>query len=76
MPSLKQAGRIANNQLKAHLSQFSFAPVPRTPALWKHDTKPTLFSLVVDNFGVKSIGKENVDHFIQALQKLYTIFIE
>ena len=35
MPGLKQAGRIVNNRLKAHLSQFGFPPVPRTPALWK-----------------------------------------
>ena len=30
MPGLKQAGRIANDQLKAHLAKFGFAPVPRT----------------------------------------------
>ena len=76
IPGLKQAGRIANDQLKAHLAQFGFAPVPRTPTLWKHDTKPIFLSLVVDDFGVKYIGKENADHLIQALQKLYTIFID
>ena len=55
MLGLKQAGRIANNRLKAHLAKFGFAPVPRTLALWKHDTKPIFFSLVVDNFGIKYI---------------------
>ena len=76
MPGLKQDGRIANNRLKYHLAHFCFAPVPRTPALWKHATKPIIFPLVVYNFGVKYIGKENADHFIQALQKLYTISID
>ena len=76
MPGLKQAGHIANNKLKAHLTQFGFAPVLRTPALWKHDTKPILLSLVVDDFGVKYIRKENADLLIQALQKLYTISID
>ena len=76
MPGLKQVGGITNNRLKAHLAHFGFAPVPRTPALWKHDTKPILFSLVVDNFGVKYIGQENFDHLIQSLQKLYTISID
>ena len=76
MPILKQAGRIANDRLKAHLAQFGFAPVPITPSLWKNDTKPIFFSLVVDNFGVKYIVKENSYHLIQALQKLYTISID
>ena len=64
MPDLKQAGRIANNRLKAHLAHFGFTPVPRTPELWKHATKPIICSLVVDNFGVNYIGKENADHLI------------
>ena len=76
MPGLKQAGRIANYRLKAHLAHFGFAPVPRTPALWKNTTNPIIFSLVVDDFGVKYIGKENDDHLIQSLQKLYTISID
>ena len=75
MPGLKKAGRIANDQLKYHLSKFGFSPVPRTSALCKHATKPIIFSLVVDDFGVKYIGKENADHLVQALQKLYTISI-
>ena len=76
MPGLKQSGRIANDRHKAHLAHFGFAPVPRTPALWKHATKPIIFSLVVDDFGVQYIGKENADHLIQALQKLYSISID
>ena len=76
MPSLKQAVRITNDRLKYHLAQFGFAPVPRTPELWKHHTKPIFFSLVVDDFGLKYIGKENADHLIQALQKLNTISID
>ena len=57
IPGLKQASRIANNRLKAYLVKFCFTPVPRTPALCKHNTKPIFFSLVVDDFGVKYIGK-------------------
>ena len=64
MPGVKQASRITNVQLTAHLAHFGFAPVPRTPALWKHNTKPIIFSLVVDDFEVKYISKENADHHI------------
>ena len=76
MPGLKQASRIANNQHKAHIAHFGFAPVPITPALWKHTTKSIILSLVVDDFGVKYIGEENANHHIQALQKLYTVSID
>ena len=54
---LKQAGRIANERLKLYLSQFGYAPVPHTPALWKHAAHDITFSLVVDDFGVKYIRK-------------------
>ena len=47
-----------------------------TPTLLKHNTNPIFFSLVVDNFCVKYMGKENANHLIQALQKLYTTSIE
>ena len=53
MPGLKQAGRIANERLQQHLVKFGYAPVPRTPLLWKHVTRPVTFSLVIDDFGVK-----------------------
>ena len=75
MPGLKKSGRIANNRLKAHLAHFGFAPVPRTPALWKHTTKPITLSIVVDDFEVKYVGKEKADHLIKSLQKLYTISV-
>ena len=76
MPGLKKSGRIANDRLKAHLTQFGFAPIPITLELWKHDTKPISFYLAVNDFGVKDIGKENANHLIQAQQNLYTISID
>ena len=42
MHGLKKTRRIVNDRLKAHLVHFGFAPVPRTPALWKHTTKPII----------------------------------
>ena len=76
MPGLKQASRIANDRLKIHLAKFGYSPVDRTPSLWKHATKDICFSLVVDDFGAKYVGKDTADHLIQALKKLYTISID
>ena len=58
MPGLKQAGRIANDQLKIHLAQFVYAPVPCTNALWKHAKHDITFSLAVNNSGVKYVRKK------------------
>ena len=76
VPGLKQAGHITNNRLKIHFPQFVYAPVPRTPGLWKHVTHYITFSRVVNNFGVRYVGKENADHLIQNIEKQYTISID
>jgi hypothetical protein len=73
MPGLKQAGRIANDRLTQHLAKFGYHPVARTPSLWTHDTRPITFSLVVDDFGVKYVGRTHADHLLQSLQQLYVV---
>ena len=76
MPGLKQSGRIANDRLKIHFSKFGYSPVAQTPSIWKHATKDICFSLMVDDFGVKYVGKDTSDHLIQTLKNLYTISID
>jgi hypothetical protein len=76
MPGLKQAGRIASDRLTAHLAKSGYAPVARTPSLWKHATLPVVFSLVVDDFGVKYTGAANAQHLIDALKEIYKISID
>ena len=76
MPDLKQAGRVTNDRLKINLAQFGYAPVPCTSALCKHATHDITFYLVVDDIGVKYVGKENADHLIQSLKKQYTISMD
>jgi hypothetical protein len=43
MPGLKQAGQIANDNLTTHLAKSGYRPVPITPSLWTHDTRPIDF---------------------------------
>ena len=45
----------------------------RTPALWKHKKRNITFALVVDDFGVKYVGKENFNHLVSTLKDLYEI---
>ena len=37
------------------------------PGLWKHDTQPISFTLMVDNFGVKYVKEEHVEHLMIVL---------
>ena len=46
-----------------------------TPALWKHNTLPVHFILVVDDFGIKFGGEEHLQHLIVSLKTYYEIDI-
>ena len=39
-----------------------------TPGLWRHVTRPVQFTLVVDDFGIKYVGQDNLDHLIKAIE--------
>ena len=70
MYGLPQAGILAKKQLIRVLGSYGYAPVCHTTGLWRHSWCPISFCLVVDDFGVKYIGKEHADHLIQCLRNL------
>ena len=73
MYGLPQSGRIANDRLTALLKPHGYAPVPITPGLWKHDTLPIAFTLVVDDFMVKYTKKADAEHLMNALKENYSV---
>ena len=68
---LKEAGALANEQLQHHLAPYGYTPTKYTPGLWKHQSNNNMFALVVDDFALKYIGKDNALHLIKALQDKY-----
>ena len=68
---LPRSGALANKQLKKFLSPDGYYKVAHTPGIWRHSTRPIQFSLVVDNFVVKYIGKQHVEHLVHCLKKHY-----
>ena len=52
MYGLSQAGILANELLLNNLAKFGYYQCKHTPGLWKHKTRPIVFVLVVDDFGV------------------------
>lgn len=70
MHSLPQAGILANKLLKKHLTKHGYFEVSHTPGLWKHVSHLLQFTLVVDYFGIKYIGKEYADHLLNVLNEV------
>ena len=73
MYGLPQAGILANKLLRERLAPHSYYEMPHTPGLWQHIHQPVQFSLVVDDFGIKYIGKNNLYHLLNALKQNYEI---
>jgi hypothetical protein len=73
MYSLKQAGLLANQLLQTHLAPFGYYPARHTPGLWLRHTRPISFTLVVDDFAVKYVGKQHAEHLRNASLKTYEL---
>jgi hypothetical protein len=73
MYGLPQAGILAHTQLVRHLATHGYHPTTHTAGLWSHHTRPIAFTLVVDDFGIRYVGREHADHLLQALQQHYQI---
>jgi hypothetical protein len=71
MYGLPQAGIIAQQLLEKQLQQHGYCQSKTTPGWWKHDTRPHSFTLVVDDFGVKYVGKDNAQHLLDTVRQFY-----
>jgi hypothetical protein len=76
MYGLPQAGILANKLLQQRLSKHGYHPVRHTHGLWRHTTRPIAFSLVVDDFGVKYVGREHAQHLHDTLNQYYTTSVD
>ena len=55
---LPQSGRLANDLLRKCLNKAGYFEAVTTPGLWKHTWRPVQFCLIVDDFGIKYVGKK------------------
>jgi hypothetical protein len=67
MYGLPQAEIIVQQLLDERLQKYRYHQSTTTPGLYKHDTQPISFTLVVDNFGVTYVGKENAQHLLDTV---------
>jgi len=73
MYGLPQSGLLANQLLEKRLNRHGYHQSKYVPGLWKHDTRPIQFTLVVDDFGVKYVGEEHAQHLKSVLEEHYKV---
>jgi hypothetical protein len=71
MYGLKQSGLLANQLFQTRLAPFGYYPARHTPGLWLHKTRPISFTLIVDDFAVKYVGKHHAEHLWNTLLRTY-----
>ncbi len=76
MCGLPQAGIMALELLTERLSKHGYHQNKIIPGLWTRETRPTAFTLVVDDFAIRIMSENDADHIINALKKYYTITVE
>jgi hypothetical protein len=73
---LPQAGRLAQEKLVKHLATHGYRSTANTPCLFKHESKPVAFTLVVDDFLIKYGGRSDLDHLLDSLREAYEITVD
>jgi len=73
---LPQAGILAKRLLDQRLLEGGYYPAPHTPGLYLHHTRQTSFTLWVDDFGIKYMRRDDVDHLTALLQQHYELTLD
>ena len=73
MYGLPHVGFLASELLEKRLNKHGYQQSKLVPGLWKQDWFPVQFTLVVDDFGVKYVGKEHALHLKAALEDNYKV---
>ena len=70
---LPQTSILANKLLWRWLKPHGYYECVNTPELWQQANHLITFSLVVDNFGIKYVGKEHADYLINCLKEKHKL---
>ena len=73
MYGLPQAGILANQKLVQRLEPKGYSQCKHTLGIWRYKWRSVTFSLVVDDFRVKYIGKKHAEHLLKAIQEHYKV---
>jgi len=76
MYGIPQAGSLGQNQLEQRLNKEGYFQSQTVPGFWEHTTKSIQFVWVVDDFGIKYINKDDLDHLTRTLEKYYDVAVD
>jgi hypothetical protein len=76
MYGLPESGILANKLLKKRLTKAGYFECQFTPGLYRHAWRPIMFSLIVDDFGVKCQGIQHAKHLKTALEEHYDVSVD
>ena len=64
---------ISTGIIGKKMNEHGYSQSKAVLGLWTHKTRPILFTLIVDDFGVKYVGKEHAMHLLSILKQHYEI---
>ena len=76
MYGLPQSGLLAQQLLEKRINAEGYNQDTLVPGLWTHTWLPITFTLCVNDFGVKYVGTQYVNHLMTVLRNHYTISSE
>ena len=68
---LPHAGSLRHDILEERLNAAGYRQSKFVLVLWKHDTHPIQFMLVINNLGVKYTSHDDTHHLINTLKQYY-----
>ena len=69
------SGLLSNKHLFKTIRKAGYYEDSLVPCLLKHETKPTIGVIVVDDIGLKVRSKEDVLHLVEAIEKVWKVKI-
>ena len=70
------AGRIAQHEFITLMNKHGYYEDPNVPCLFKHITRPTTFTLVVDDLGIKILNETDLQHLIATIQEKWEVKVD
>ena len=69
---LPQSGLLAQKRLHQHLAKAGYFPT-KTACLFKHESRQTIFTIVVDDFGISYGNDDDLAHLLSTIEGQYAI---